>query len=185
MKRTLLILLLVPLVLGYLISQETPKHKYVGVAVCAPCHKGEKKGKMFEIWQASKHAKAYETLKTEQAKKVAEAKGIKVPPHEAPECLKCHVTGYGAPKEAFLERFKIEDGVQCEACHGPGSDYKTLKVMQNREEAIKNGLVLVLVEDGSAEKLCKTCHNEQSPTFKGFDFKKAWAEIAHPLPKAE
>jgi hypothetical protein len=55
--------------------------------------------------------------------------------------------------------------------------------MQNREEAIKNGLILVLVSDGSAEKLCKTCHNEQSPTFKGFDFKKMWAEIAHPLPK--
>ena len=138
MKRYLFVLFLIPIIFGYLISQEAPKHKYVGVAVCAPCHKGEKKGKMFEIWQASKHAKAYETLKTEEAKKIAQEKGIKVPPYEAPECLKCHVTGYGAPKEAFLEKFKIEDGVQCETCHGPGSDYKTLKIMQNREYNSKN-----------------------------------------------
>ncbi|MEN3038941.1 MAG: cytochrome c family protein [Candidatus Kryptonium sp.] len=183
MRKYLIGLLIIPLIFNYLFSQGTPKFKYVGVSVCAPCHRGEKKGKMFEIWQASKHAKAYETLKSEESKKIAQQKGIKVPPHEAPECLKCHVTGYDAPKEAFLERFKIEEGVQCEACHGPGSEYKALKIMQSREESIKNGLILVLVADGSAEKQCRTCHNEESPTFKGFNFKEAWAQIAHPLPK--
>lgn len=183
MKKHLLIVPLALVFLGYLFHSEAPKHKYVGVTSCAPCHRGEKKGKIFEIWQASKHAKAYETLKTEESVKIAKSMGIKVPPHEAPECLVCHVTGYGSPSEAFTERFKIEEGVQCEACHGPGSDYKTLRIMQNREEAIKNGLILTFVADGSAEKQCRTCHNEKSPTYRGFNFQKEWAKIAHPLPK--
>jgi hypothetical protein len=33
------------------------------------------------------------------------------------------------------------------------------------------------------EETCKTCHNEKSPTFKGFDFAKYSEMIAHPVPK--
>jgi hypothetical protein len=32
---------------------------------------------------------------------------------------------------------------------------------------------------------CIRCHNEGSPTFKGFDFEKSWAEVAHPVPTVE
>ena len=31
---------------------------------------------------------------------------------------------------------------------------------------------------------CVTCHNEKSPTFKGFDYATYFAKIAHPNPKA-
>ena len=33
------------------------------------------------------------------------------------------------------------------------------------------------------KKNCVSCHNEKSPTFKGFDFEKYVAQIAHPTPK--
>ena len=32
---------------------------------------------------------------------------------------------------------------------------------------------------------CGRCHNEDSPTFAGFDFEERWAEIAHPVPMDE
>jgi len=33
------------------------------------------------------------------------------------------------------------------------------------------------------KEVCVSCHNEESPTFKGFDFEKMVAKIAHPVPK--
>ncbi len=55
--------------------------------------------------------------------------------------------------------------------------------MKDRKLSIENGLNPILVEDGSAEKLCLTCHNEESPTFKEFKFKERWEKIAHPIPE--
>ena len=183
MKKLIYLIAVLAVASGLVFAQGGAKHKYVGVAKCKMCHKGAKKGRQYEIWKASKHAKAYETLKSEESKKIAQKKGLKVPPYEAPECLKCHVTGYGADKSLFMKSFKIEDGVQCEACHGPGSDYRKMKIMKDRKKAIEKGLDPISVSDGSAEKWCRRCHNEESPVFKGFNFKEMWAKIAHPRPK--
>jgi hypothetical protein len=57
--------------------------------------------------------------------------------------------------------------------------------MESREKSIENGMAAIALDDGSAEKLCKTCHNEESPTFKEFNFAEMWAKIAHPVPAAE
>ena len=64
-----------------------------------------------------------------------------------------------------------------------GNDYKTMSTMKDHQKALAAGLAALSLDDGSAEKLCETCHNKKSPTFKSFDFKKMWAEIAHPVPK--
>jgi len=155
---------------------EDAEHKYIGVQKCGMCHKSEKKGNQLGQWEASKHAKAFEALASEAALKIAKEKGLKVPPQQADACLKCHVTGHGAKAELFEASFKPEQGVQCETCHGPGGDYKSLKVMKDRATAVAAGLVI------PDAKTCAACHNEESPTFKGFDFDKAWAQIAHPNP---
>jgi len=140
-----------------------PKYAYVGVAGCRMCHRSKKRGEQIKIWQNSKHAKAFALLKTPEAAKVGKEKGLAKPPHESPECLKCHATGWdltAEQKAKFLKRkFKIEDGVQCETCHGAGSKYKSLSVMKNRERAVKKGLVV------GDEKLCRRCHNEQAPSW--------------------
>jgi nitrate/TMAO reductase-like tetraheme cytochrome c subunit len=98
------------------------------------------------------------------------------PPQETAECLSCHVTGSGKPAEMFEATFKKEQGVSCESCHGPGSDYKDMKVMKDQTAAVAAGLIL------PDEKTCTGCHNEKSPTFKGFKFKEALAKVAHPNP---
>jgi hypothetical protein len=149
---------------------EAKKHAYVGSKACKFCHTGEKKGKMWEIWSESKHAQALAALDS--------AKGET----KNPKCLKCHTTGYGAggydaEGMAVLATPEGLGAVGCEACHGPGSDYKSLSVMRDRQAAIAAGLVI------PNETTCTGCHNEESPTFKGFNFDSSWAKIAHYLPK--
>lgn len=152
---------------------------YIGVDQCAMCHKTEKQGSQLSIWKNSKHSKAYETLKTEKANQIAKEKGFTTPAVETHECLKCHATGYNLDKSMLGNKFKIEDGVQCETCHGPGSAYKDMKVMKDRALSIKNGLI---VHD-EKEKFCIDCHNAESPTYTGFEFEEYWEKIKHNIPK--
>jgi len=158
---------------------------YEGTQVCGTCHKTEKQGQQLKIWQESKHANAYKTLMTEEADKIAKEKGLATKAVESPECLKCHATGHDATDKKLIgPKFKVEDGVQCETCHGAGSAYKTLKVMKSREESVKNGLI-IWKDNTEIEKGCKGCHNEQSPTFKEFKFDEMWAKVAHKVPAAK
>ena len=146
---------------------------YEGVQVCGMCHKTEKSGNQLKVWEGSKHAQAYKALQTAEAKKFSKD------PTKDEKCLKCHTTGHGVAANLKGAKFKVEDGVQCEACHGAGSAYKSMAVMKNKADAQKKGLMV----HADVEKFCKTCHNSESPTFKGFDYKTMWAKIAHPTPK--
>jgi hypothetical protein len=152
------------------------EHMYVGVDGCKMCHKKAEKGDQFGAWQKSKHSQAYATLATDQAKEVAAAKGISNP-QESPECLKCHVTGYGLDASMYDKKYKMEDGVGCESCHGPGKDYKNIKIMKDVEQAKANGLIM------PTEEVCLKCHNEESPTYKPFNYEERNKEIAHPMPE--
>jgi cytochrome c5 len=157
----------------FLISFSTlAQNKYVGEKMCGMCHKGEKKGAQLEIWQKSKHAEAYKTLTGAKAAEIAKAKGLKKAANESPECLGCHAIT-ADPKF-------IVDGVQCESCHGAGSAYKS--VMKDKAKAIAAGLT-DFKDNAAIEKVCKTCHNEKSPTHKAFKLDEMWAKIKHPIPK--
>lgn len=150
--------------------------KYIGSAKCKTCHMTPKSGEAYPIWQKSKHAKAYETLATEQAKKIASGMGIN-DPQKSDKCLSCHVTGFGVPDSLKEATLTLAEGVGCEACHGPGSEYKAMAIMKDRKKAIASGL---LIPD---EKTCLACHNEKSPTYKPFKFQEMLQKIAHPTPK--
>jgi hypothetical protein len=90
------------------------------------------------------------------------------------------VTGGGTAKNVD-KTFNMEEGVTCEACHGAASGYKTIHSKpENKDKAIAAGL---LPGDATSDKLCVTCHNEKSPTFKGFKLEEYWKKIAHQLPK--
>lgn len=138
------------------------------------CH-SKSRGDQIGIWRASKHAKAFETLAGDEAKAIGAKRGI-ADPQKAPECLRCHTTGFGQPADRFETSFDVKQGVQCEACHGAGADYKGNDTMKSREASVAAGLV---VPD---EKTCVTCHNPESPNYKPFDFKTYFEKIAHPKP---
>jgi hypothetical protein len=186
MKKKVIFILCVTFVvsLGFLITDNTinsqAQPKYVGVTSCVgACHKTESQGNQLGIWQNSQHSKAMQTLATPEADKIAKEKGFSTPAKETPECMKCHTLGKEVPAAPECEStFDINEGVQCETCHGPGSEYKKLSIMKDREKAVANGLIV----HADVKAFCETCHNSQSPTFKAFDFATMWDKIKHPKP---
>jgi len=163
------------------ITDKTPSpfFKYVGVNSCAnTCHKGDSKGRQLEIWQDSKHSQAFKNLQTAEADQIAKDKGFSTSAAETPLCIKCHVLGKDIDMAELNDTFDKTQGVQCETCHGPGSEFKKMSIMKDKQQAIANGLIL---HDNGAE-FCKTCHNSDSPTFNSFDFDEYWEKIKHTDP---
>lgn len=187
MKKVIVLLTIIAVMVMFLTSfaQEAKKaaaakFNYVGVSKCKMCHMGAKKGEIFEKWEAGPHAKAFATLASEESKKIAKEKGVKGDPQQAAECLVCHVTGYAAAADQKGASLTIEEGVSCEACHGPGSEYKSLKIMKGITDGSVKGAEYGLI--AANEKICVTCHNTKSPTYKEFKFDVKYKKIAHLLP---
>jgi len=138
-------------------STQVSRHAYIGAAKCKMCHP-----KQYKSWSATKMGTTFADLKGDEAKD--------------PKCVKCHVTGFGKGGYAIGGTNDPDlTNVQCEACHGPGSDFKS--VMQDKDKAVAAGLVI-----SPDEKVCLGCHNKESTDFKGFDYSKM-KEMVHPLPK--
>jgi hypothetical protein len=159
-------------------AAERDAANYAGVKTCAICHKKDDSGNQFAKWQASAHAKAFETLGTPAAKEVGKKAGID-DPQKSGKCLKCHSTAYNFTETVATEKIKPEDGVTCESCHGPGKKYMAKSSMEDRAKAIEGGLVYPATES------CKLCHNPESPSYKAFDEKAMVEKIAHPDPKVK
>lgn len=177
MKIKLIALSIVMMVLALAITAATAaetkaKNKYVGLASCKGCHSNAKiGGEEYTAYDKDPHKNAYKTLLGEGSKKIAKEKGI-ADPTKSEKCMKCHVTAWNK-KDLQGEKFSYKEGVTCEACHGAGDKYKAMNIMKDHKKAVENGLV---VPD---EKVCKTCHNQESPTYKPFDFAKKWKMIEH------
>ena len=178
------ILLIIILSAIYFISIENIKsqsiNKYVGANTCVgACHNSEDQGDQFKIWSESVHSKAYLSLETERADSIARSRGFITAASETPQCVKCHVLGKEIDESELQGSFDKRQGVQCESCHGPGSEYKKLSVMKDKDEAVANGLIL----HTEKQNFCIQCHNEESPTYFEFDYDQMWEMIAHPKPK--
>ncbi len=108
---------------------------YVGQAECLGCHEGAA-----AFAKQNPHAKAWKTL----------ADGART---RDLDCVPCHTTGWGKPGgAAFANVAKFKD-VQCEACHGPGS--------QHVEDPEQAGLLTP-----ANANACAPCHSpEHSPRF--------------------
>ncbi len=164
------------------------EYDYVGARKCKTCHKKKPIGNQFAVWADSAHATSLERLATDQAKKWAAEANVADPQNDE-KCVKCHVTAYGVPEDRLGKKYTREEGVQCEACHGPGKGYRKKKVMIDRELAESKGLI------PQSEKVCTRCHNDESPAWKtdrytladgskvGFDYDQAVKIIAHPVPE--
>lgn len=148
---------------------------YVGAEKCGMCHRSDKQGRQLSIWKDSPHARAFKTLQTQKAEDIAKARGFKTRAAETTECLRCHQTAYDAKAAQLDAKFDKTQGVQCESCHGAGSEYQPYKVMKNRQDAVSKGLTVY----NDKKQYCTSCHNSQSPTFKGFNFDKYWASVQH------
>ncbi len=106
---------------------------FVSSRECAMCHEAQ-----YRAWSETSHARAYESLPPEHRRRV--------------ECLECHVTGFGEWSGFSTDATTDLAGVQCEACHGPGSLHPAKAIARIGEDA---------------ENLCRRCHTRsRSPEFK-------------------
>jgi hypothetical protein len=118
---------------------------YVGAAACNGCHASQT-----EQWRGTGHASAYASLA---------AAGRE----QDPECVACHVTGYGfrGGFDAEAKEARQVD-VGCEECHGPGEGH-----------ASSPALALSPI----SEDTCLRCHDaERSPAF---DYTSYRERVAH------
>jgi len=153
-------------------EKKAAKFKYVGLTACKACHSNAKiGGTEYTKYEKDPHKNAYKTLLNEESKKIAKEKGI-ADPTKSEKCMKCHATAWNK-KDLQGEKFSYEEGVTCETCHGAGEKYKAMPIMKDHKKAMENGLIM------PDEKLCKQCHNQESPTYKPFDFAKKWKIIEH------
>ena len=100
-------------------------HEYVGATKCKMCHKVQ-----FASWETTSHAKATDAAKASTDREFSA------------DCLKCHATNASEDMP----------GVQCEACHGAGADFKKMSIMKDVEAAKANGLVI------PSQDTCNGCH---------------------------
>lgn len=99
--------------------------RHLGVATCAStlCHGAARplaaspvQQNEYVTWSTfDPHGRAYRVLLEPEGRAIARRMGLRNA-HEAPECLACHADA--VPPAERGERFQVEDGVGCEACHG-------------------------------------------------------------------
>jgi hypothetical protein len=107
---------------------------YVSADDCKKCHPEQ-----YEKWLETRHARAFGDLPAENRSRI--------------ECVGCHVTGFGRWGGTFGDGKEPDlAGVQCEACHGPGSLHPASSAFRDRE---------------ALTKACRSCHTRsRSPDFK-------------------
>ncbi len=162
-------------------AQAVKQPVYVGARACARCHEGKAAGNQYSHWLTTAHSKAWASLATPEAKAMARLSGIPDEPEKAPICLGCHATAADAEKWERDAGFRLEDGVQCEKCHGPGSEYMDEAVMRDPEAARRAGLRKFTKRD------CAVCHYVKGSHVAvhrkpALDVDKAWEVLAHPVP---
>ncbi len=151
-----------------------PGAKYVGNEVCGTCHVRE-----YKKWLGTRHARTWVMLgMSEKADRVKSQFNVTASSQQySAICLKCHGTAADTPPEFRLPTFHVEEGVQCETCHGPGERYATAEIMKDKQKAISLGLRM------PTKEVCLDCHKPKpSHAFlnrKPFDFDEFYKKIAH------
>jgi hypothetical protein len=122
-------------------AQEIKDTKYVGMTKCAACH-----FQQYAHWKTSPHGKAFEILPTKYK--------------EDASCLKCHTTGYGLPTNLEDPKEVYAMGVNCEACHGPGSEHAKTALAFVEQPMTEAGLdrLRKSIQKNDPQNVCITCH---------------------------
>ncbi|MFN0108674.1 MAG: multiheme c-type cytochrome [Blastocatellia bacterium] len=120
---------------------------YVTSVACAKCHQPE-----YDVWQKSRHARAFAALETKQ--RLYDA-----------ACIGCHSLGFQKPGGFVnIKATQHLANIQCESCHGPGAEHVAQPTVAIYKTPAKN-------------QSCLICHDrENSPDF---DFAKYWPVVAH------
>jgi hypothetical protein len=182
-------------------GKEEPKVEgygfYLGAAQCSACHTrpvGAKddfvKLREFRVWRLEdKHSQAYSVLKSPRGRRMGELLGVKDVTKPEVGCLGCHALDPDLTKKREKEAPIVEDGVSCEACHGPGGGWLNLHTIpaiwrkKSGEEKARYGLTN-LRDPKVRAQVCLSCH--QGNAAEGKVVTHAMYAVGHPpLPSVE
>ncbi len=169
---------------GYEQAMKSGKYRYTGNAKCRLCHR-----EFFVGRKKDPHIYSYERL-------------VATGYQKNQRCLGCHTTGYGV--ETGFTTFKqtpILVGVQCEGCHGPGSEHVRLHAKDRTPFAIpqigsttknskagkeiKGGFLAGADRPKIIKRMCLSCHTKRwgrSFPRTAHDFQAAYDLYKTPLP---
>jgi hypothetical protein len=102
-----------------------------------------------------KHARAYEVLLKERSVHMAQNLALTEKPEKSDKCLTCHALVI--PTELQGPFYQVEDGVTCEACHGPAEGWLGTHITRGYEASLQVGMYDTKNLVKRAEK-CLACH---------------------------
>ncbi len=129
---------------GNVEEEAVPTQSYLGNDNCRMCH-----ADIFETYQETPHANAFQVIAESESD------------WQNPKCWNCHTLGFGEPTGHSEEELQPDLwNVQCESCHGMGTEHVRGQGMAKLTEAS-----------------CTNCHVEEwSPDF---DYRKALSRVVH------
>ncbi len=176
---------------GYERAMKSGKYRYVGNTKCRLCHR-----QFFVGRKKDPHVYTFERLVATNHSKDS-------------RCLGCHTTGYGVESGfASFERTPKLVGVQCEGCHGPGSEHirlhaddskgfgipvpgsigTTKKDGKDGKKEIKGGFLAGADRPEMIKRMCLSCHTKRwGRSFQrtAHGFQAAYDSYKTPLPGDE
>jgi len=138
----------------------------VGIVNCASalCHGSTSPAATSNVLQTEyvtwshvdKHARAFLTLGSARSERMGRKLGI-ADPAQSKLCLDCH--SHNVPAARRGERFRLEDGVSCETCHGPAGRWLPahIETGATHDRNVASGLYDVS-DPVSRARLCLSCH---------------------------
>ena len=112
----------------------------------------------YSVWVLQdKHAKAYAVLTSALSQRIARNLGLAQKPELAAQCLGCHALN--VPTAQRARPFDLSDGVSCESCHGPASNWLGPHTARNwsHEQSVAAGMFDTKNLIRRSEK-CLSCH---------------------------
>jgi hypothetical protein len=178
MKRMLVVLVLITVVA---VAQQPPATspppapatptatpgQYLGVATCAgsgchgattPLNNSRVLQNEYYTWlHDDSHAGAYNVLFNALSARIVKNMRLRGKAYEERLCLDCHSTNVAA--NSVAGRIDPEDGIQCEACHGPASGWRAEHVEAGwtHEQSVARGMIDLRAIRIRAT-LCNSCH---------------------------
>ncbi len=138
----------------FLLGQLAPEFpSCIGEQACLECHAPLKSARACTLEPIPTHHSAFESLAREEAPHIALLTGTVEAPTQSLLCLGCHATSTDLGPRWTQPSFDIRLGVQCEACHGPGSDH-----VRARRAGLANEVPPPLGIRRGERESCDDCH---------------------------
>jgi hypothetical protein len=140
--------------------------KFTGVASCQSslCHGGGEGSNQCTIWKTLDfHTRAFAILLTPRSQAITDAMKS-VTPTLNDRCTACHSPLRDVPASRVMEAARVDDGVSCENCHGPASEWlrSHTRTDYTYAQRLASGMRDLRSAYGRANT-CVGCHEYLSP----------------------